>query len=88
MPALLVNYFDSVGNIALTYISQVVLAFNCIGKLMVYYEIIVRLPRLSSGRKCDCRARCLGFDSWVRQISTGFFGFFENFLVVVLSIWQ
>ncbi|KAF9788933.1 hypothetical protein SFRURICE_018509, partial [Spodoptera frugiperda] len=38
-----------------------------------------RLPRRSSGHKCDCRTRGFGFDSRVGQSITGFFRFFENF---------
>ncbi|KAF9797006.1 hypothetical protein SFRURICE_006881 [Spodoptera frugiperda] len=45
-----------------------------------------RLPRWSSGRKCDCRTRGLGFDSRVGQSIAGLFRIFENFLVVARSL--
>uniref|UniRef100_A0A2H1WH42 SFRICE_029663 n=1 Tax=Spodoptera frugiperda TaxID=7108 RepID=A0A2H1WH42_SPOFR len=38
--------------------------------------LILRLPRWSSGRKCDCRTRGLGFDSRVGQSITGLFSDF------------
>ncbi|KAF9807818.1 hypothetical protein SFRURICE_000599, partial [Spodoptera frugiperda] len=31
-------------------------------------KVVLRLPRWPSGRKCDCRARGLGFNTQVRQI--------------------
>uniref|UniRef100_A0A2H1VL14 SFRICE_013739 n=1 Tax=Spodoptera frugiperda TaxID=7108 RepID=A0A2H1VL14_SPOFR len=43
---------------------------------------IFLLPCWSSGRKCDCQTRGLGFDSRVGQSITGLFRCFENFLVV------
>uniref|UniRef100_A0A2H1W7F5 SFRICE_013510 n=1 Tax=Spodoptera frugiperda TaxID=7108 RepID=A0A2H1W7F5_SPOFR len=46
----------------------------------------IRLPRWSSGRKCDCRTRGLGFDSRVGQSITGHFRIFENFSVVARSL--
>ncbi|KAF9787550.1 hypothetical protein SFRURICE_001602 [Spodoptera frugiperda] len=46
-----------------------------------------RLPRWSSGRKCDCRTRGLGFDSRVGQSITGLFSdFSKNFSVVARSL--
>ncbi|KAF9793807.1 hypothetical protein SFRURICE_010355 [Spodoptera frugiperda] len=36
------------------------------------------MPRWSSGRKCDCRTRGLGFDSRVGQSITGPFSDFRN----------
>ncbi|KAF9796406.1 hypothetical protein SFRURICE_015968 [Spodoptera frugiperda] len=40
-----------------------------------------RLSRWSSGRKCDCRSRGLGFDSRVEQSITGLFS--RNFSVPI-----
>ncbi|KAF9822489.1 hypothetical protein SFRURICE_006572 [Spodoptera frugiperda] len=42
-----------------------------------------RLPHLSSGRRCDCRIRGLGFDSRVGQSITGLF---SGFLIVIGSL--
>ncbi|KAF9822442.1 hypothetical protein SFRURICE_017717 [Spodoptera frugiperda] len=55
---------------------------------------LVGLPRWSSGRKCDCRTRGLGFNSRVGQSITGLFRIFEKFLGsstesgIVSRIWQ
>uniref|UniRef100_A0A2H1W7P2 SFRICE_008187 n=1 Tax=Spodoptera frugiperda TaxID=7108 RepID=A0A2H1W7P2_SPOFR len=38
------------------------------------------LPRWSSGRKCDCRTRGLGFNVRIRQSITGFFSVFRKYL--------
>uniref|UniRef100_A0A2H1W9V3 SFRICE_028784 n=1 Tax=Spodoptera frugiperda TaxID=7108 RepID=A0A2H1W9V3_SPOFR len=51
------------------------------------------MPRWSSGRKCDCRTRGLGFDSRVGQSTTGLFSVFRKFLSgtesgIESSIWQ
>ncbi|KAF9791410.1 hypothetical protein SFRURICE_015995 [Spodoptera frugiperda] len=37
-------------------------------------------PRWSSGRKCDCRTRGLGFDFWVGQSIAGLFSVFRKCL--------
>uniref|UniRef100_A0A2H1VAI6 SFRICE_018503 n=1 Tax=Spodoptera frugiperda TaxID=7108 RepID=A0A2H1VAI6_SPOFR len=43
-------------------------------------QMRTRLPRWSSGRKCDCRTLGLGFDSRVGQSITGLFSDFRKFL--------
>ncbi|KAF9794342.1 hypothetical protein SFRURICE_019065, partial [Spodoptera frugiperda] len=43
-------------------------------------RLFSRLPRWPSGCKCDCRARALGFDSWVERSITGLFSVFRKFL--------
>uniref|UniRef100_A0A2H1WMN7 SFRICE_035484 n=1 Tax=Spodoptera frugiperda TaxID=7108 RepID=A0A2H1WMN7_SPOFR len=45
--------------------------------------VIRQLPRWSSGRKCDCRTRGLGFDSGSGKV---LLGFFEKFSVVARSL--
>ncbi|KAF9814721.1 hypothetical protein SFRURICE_014816 [Spodoptera frugiperda] len=69
---------------------------------VVYYTDLVEsrtnfqlgLPRRSSGRKCDCRARSLGFDSRVGQRITDLFSAFRKYLNIstesgiVPRIWQ
>ncbi|KAF9806924.1 hypothetical protein SFRURICE_020347 [Spodoptera frugiperda] len=48
--------------------------------------IFGRLLRWSSGRKCYCRTRGLGFDFWVGLSITGLFRFFEDYSIVARSL--
>uniref|UniRef100_A0A2H1VB47 SFRICE_009395 n=1 Tax=Spodoptera frugiperda TaxID=7108 RepID=A0A2H1VB47_SPOFR len=47
------------------------------------FVLVRKLPRWSSGRKCDCRTRGLGFDSRVGQ---SFFGFPKKISVITRSL--
>ncbi|KAF9796053.1 hypothetical protein SFRURICE_006832 [Spodoptera frugiperda] len=45
-----------------------------------HFHIVLWLVRCSSGRKCDCRTRGLGFDSRVGQNITGLLSVFRKFV--------